>query len=224
MFSKSLKIKYKYWYRHAYLYDLIRKIRHKSELAKWEDKGRLSPPPHIVKQKTVKEYADKYSLHTLVETGTYFGDMIYATRDIFTKIYSIELDPLLNDIARKKFRKFKHIAIIQGDSENILPEVLNQIIEPSLFWLDGHYSGSMTSKTNKNTPIMQELEHILNHPIKNHVILIDDAREFVGQNDYPTIEAVSEFVFSKRSKEEYILEVKNDIIRIHQKLGLKTSY
>ena len=43
---------------------------------------------------------------------------------------------------------------------------------------------------------MQELRLILNDLKFNHVILIDDARLFIGKNDYPTIDEVKHLVFS----------------------------
>jgi hypothetical protein len=66
------------------------------------------------------------------------------------------------------------------------------------------------------TPIISELEHILSHPMaQSHVILIDDAREFTGENDYPTVSGLKELVF--RIKPEFTLELQDDIIRIHKK-------
>ena len=80
---------------------------------------------------------------------------------------------------------------MHGDSGEILPELLNNINEPILFWLDGHYSAGNTSKGSLNTPIIKELVTIFQHPIKQHIILIDDARLFNGADDYPTSVEVS---------------------------------
>jgi len=88
--------------------------------------------------------------------------------------------------------------------------------KPCLFWLDGHYSGGNTAKGEKETPIMEELRQICAHPVKNHLILIDDAREFTGQNDYPTIESLRTFVGARLPG--YGFDVKDDIIRIYKKL------
>ena len=79
---------------------------------------------------------------------------------------------------------------------------------------DGHYSAGITAKGDLETPIMQELEAILSHSIKNHVILIDDAREFTGMNDYPTVSQLKEFV--AKSRPDYQVDLENDILRIHQ--------
>ena len=75
-------------------------------------------------------------------------------------------------VQRKKFSKLTHINLIKGDSSEKLPEILKSLKEPALFWLDGHYSDEITAKGDLNTPIYNELTAILNHPIKNHVILM----------------------------------------------------
>jgi hypothetical protein len=186
----------------------------RKELFCWEKKGRPLPPPHLYKQKTVKEYAKAFSITTFIETGTYKGDMIEATKKIFNKIYSIELNMALYKSARQMFSRFKNVTIIRGDSGEVLPELLKTIKSPCLFWLDAHYSGGVTAKGELETPIMQELQHILNHSIKKHVILIDDARCFVGQNDYPTIEELKKSVSSINPN--LVFRIGNDIIRIHE--------
>ena len=95
-----------------------------------------------------------------------------------------------------------------------MPDLLHSISRPCLFWLDAHYCGSITAKGNSITPIIEELQHIFNHHINDHVILIDDARAFIGQNDYPTIDELKEFIY--KHHQECIIEIKNDIIRIYQ--------
>jgi len=191
----------------------IKSFRFRKELLCWKKKGRPLPPPHLYKQRTVKEYAKVFSIMTFIETGTYEGAMVEATKTIFNKIYSIELDMTLYKNAKQRFSRFKNITIIQGDSRKVLPKLLKSIESPCLFWLDAHYSGGITAKGELETPIIQELQCILNHPIKKHVILIDDARYFVGQNDYPTTEELKKFVLTINPN--LVFEIENDIIRIH---------
>ena len=160
------------------------------------------------------QYARKFSIDILVETGTYLCGMINAVKGFFSEIYSIEPDNSLFIKAKKRFINIKNIHIIQGDSSKVLPELLALIDYPCLFWLDAHYSGGITAKGNLYTPIIAELKSILSHKIKGHVILIDDTRCFIGSEDYPTIMALKEFVMKNRP--DYLFEVKNDIIRIHK--------
>jgi len=57
-----------------------------------------------------------------------------------------------------------------------LPDLLKEIDEPATFWLDGHHSAGDTAFGDYRAPLIQELDAIKNHPIKNHTILIDDMR------------------------------------------------
>jgi len=90
-------------------------------------------------------------------------------------------------------KNFKHINILKGDSGKILNEIMPKINEPALIWLDGHYSGGITGKSDINCPIYSELGAIFSTPNDN-VILIDDANCFDGTNDYPTYENLEKFL------------------------------
>lgn len=197
-------------------YRIIKNFWDKKKYRKWALSGKLIPPPHIVKQITVKTYASQFGIDIFVETGTYLGEMIDAVKYNFKRIFSLELSQELYENAREKFSKHKHISIINGDSAQILPEILNHVREPCLFWLDGHYSGGNTAKGEKETPIMEELKQICAHPDQNHLILIDDAREFTGQNDYPTLDSLRTFIGTKLPNFEF--DVEDDIIRIYKKV------
>lgn len=77
--------------------------------------------------------------------------------------------------------------------------------------MDGHYSGFETAKGDLETPIKLELEIILNSEYE-HVILIDDARLFIGENDYPTIEELKKYILSKNNS--LTVNIIDDIIRV----------
>jgi hypothetical protein len=186
-------------------------IDHEEQFTEWEKNGRPLPPPHIVKQKAIDEYRKKFQTKILVETGTYMGDMVEAQRTRFEKIYSIELSEKLFNRAKKRFKEHSHIKILQGDSGVVLNKLITEIDQPALFWLDGHYSGGITAKADKECPVPEELETILKSSLP-HIILIDDARLFNGTQDYPTAEEIKDMI-SKRI-DSYLLEIKDDIIRI----------
>lgn len=199
---------------HMFLNDISRRIKQSSELRDWKRNGKPIPPPHLIKQRVVKEHAKKFSINTLVETGTFLGDMVDATKDAFTKIFSIELDQALYEQAKRRFSDFDYISVIQGDSADVLPSILANITHPCLFWLDGHYSAGITARGKLETPVVQELISILDHHIADHVVLIDDARLFVGQHDYPTLAQLQKLVSEKCSSCSF--KVLDDIIRIHR--------
>jgi len=180
----------------------------------WILKGKPKPQPSEMKQWIVGQYARKYGLNTLIETGTYEGDMVKAMRGRFRVIHSIEIFEPLYWKAVEKFRKFDYIHLHYGDSENLLPAILEKVGEPILFWLDAHYSGKGTGRGNIDSPILRELKCIFAHPVRNHVILIDDARLFGKENGFPTLNEIKEFVKRNHPCAEFI--VKDDIIRIHR--------
>jgi hypothetical protein len=101
--------------------------------------------------------------------------------------------------------------VLEGDSERRLPEVLAALDEPALFWLDAHYSADDTARGSTDTPIEAELQAVLRHPVRGHVILVDDVRSF-GRGDYPSIEAVQRLVGQLRP--DLAVEVADDILRI----------
>jgi hypothetical protein len=177
----------------------------------WVKKGSPLPPPHAVKQKVISEYQKKHKCKILVETGTFHGEMIEAQKRSFEKIYSIELDDKLHSEASKRFIYDRNIHLIKGDSAVQLFEVIKKINEKSIFWLDGHYSGSYTALGNLECPIHGEIDGIFSGYIKNHIILVDDARCFVDENSYPTKEKL--FNQIKNYNPEYKMSVEEDIIR-----------
>jgi hypothetical protein len=186
-------------------------INHEEQFLEWEKNGKPSPPPHIVKQKAIREYQNKYGLEILVETGTYLGEMVEAQKNNFKKIFSIELSKKLSGKAARKFRNYPHITIIYGDSSNELKSLVPIFDHPALFWLDGHYSEGITAMGEKECPVKEELEIILKSRV-SHVILIDDARMFNGTHDYPTIDQIKSL--TNKSGKSYQIEVKDDIIRL----------
>lgn len=198
-----------------FLYRIIMDYFYKRKYRKWTLSGKPMPTPHSVKQMTVKAYAAQFGIDIFVETGTYLGEMVNAVKYSFKKIYSIELSSELHERAKKKFSRHKHIVLLKGDSSTVLPPILNHIHESCLFWLDAHYSEGITAKGKKETPILEELKHIFHHSVNNHVILIDDARCFNGQNDYPSIEEIKELITTQYP--DYVTNIIDDIIRVHKK-------
>jgi hypothetical protein len=193
---------------------ILKKTVQKREYKKWLKNGCPVPPPYYLKQITIKEYQERYGYEILVETGTYLGDMVEAQKKNFKKIISIELSAELSEKAKKRFRNDKHIQILNGDSGKILPGVLAGITNPAIFWLDGHYSEGITAKGEKESPIIEELNAILKYRNLSHILLIDDARSFVGKGDYPSIEELKEYIKTKNVN--YQIDIKDDIIRLER--------
>lgn len=121
---------------------------------------------------------EKYNYNNIfIETGSYLGDGIQLAIDAnFKNIYSIELSDKYYNISKDRFKERLNVEIIKGDSAIVLKDTIENINESITFWLDGHYSCSDTARGIYRIPLMQELEHIKNHKIKSHTILIDDMR------------------------------------------------
>ncbi len=195
-------------FRDRALFHWYKNISAPGEYLLWRMRGSPGPKvPHLGKQRTIQQYAREFNLHILVETGTNYAHMIYVQKDCFREIYSIELDEWRAESARRKFAGRPHIHILQGDSGEVLPKVGPASKEPCLFWLDGH-------DFDISTPVKQELDAIYKHPVQDHVLLIDDARWFDGRTDYPTLAELREKVAGEYPGR--IVEVKDDIIRIHR--------
>src|SRR5271155_4668316 len=153
--------------RSTRLFDIYKRTAFVGEYAWWRVRGKPRPKvPHLVKQRTLTEVAQNYKLEVLVETGTNLGHMIGVQKDHFREIYSIELDEWLAARARRKFANNPNIHLFQGDSGKVLPTIIPAIKE--------------------------ELECIYRHPVRDHVLLIDDARWFDGRNDYLSVEELRE--------------------------------
>jgi hypothetical protein len=182
------------------------------ELDRWVDAGCEGAAPHRVKQGLVRSYARRYRCRVLVETGTYLGEMVHAMRHDFDRIFTIEVDEALAKMARRRFAGRANVCVLQGDSAVVIADVLRELREPALFWLDGHYSGGITGMGAKETPIVEEVEAIFAHAVKEHVLLIDDARCFGTLPDYPTLEAFREKV--ARERPDLVWELVHDIIRL----------
>lgn len=197
--------------RRTPFYGAYKSLGHYPDYWYWQLRGRPIRSPHLLKQRTVREYAKRFKLRILVETGTYYGEMVAAMKNRFAEIYSVEFDSALAQRAAKKFAGKQHIHILEGDSQKVVPEVLQQIKEPALFWLDAGYYGWAGLQGDKQR-LTVELEAILRDSRFHHVILMDDARGLNGQNGAPTVEQLEQRVeteFPGRS-----VEVKYDILRI----------
>lgn len=177
----------------------------------WRMAGGQVPPPHVVKQRAVLRYQRRYGLRTFVETGTFTGEMVHAVRRRFDRIVTIELSSHLHAAAAARFAREPHIAVLQGDSGVLLPRLLEDLREPALFWLDGHFMGGESARGQIDTPIAAEMTAVLRHDVRGHVVLVDDARLFDGTDGYPTLSALRARVLQERPDTR--IEVADDIVR-----------
>jgi hypothetical protein len=193
------------------MYSGFKQLGHYPDYWYWKLRGEPRRIPHLLKQRAVLEYAQAFGLTTLVETGTYYGEMVAAVAQRFRRIYSIELDPRLAELARKRFRSYSHVEIVEGDSQAVVPQLLQRIDERCLWWLDAGYCGWVGRVGNTNR-LSTELTAILDDHIRDHVILMDDADGVNGEGGSPTLEELIASIDA--SYPERQVEVARNIIRI----------
>lgn len=184
----------------------------RAKIRDWQAQGSPMPAPDLVKYDVIRDYARRYQTTTLIETGTFYGNAIFTVRNDFKEIHSIELAPALFDQNSRELGHLTHIHLHLGDSAEVLPRLLGDLHEPTLFWLDGHFCSGPSARASADTPISAELDHLLRQPAGQNVVLIDDARLFVGRDDYPSIPELREIIRLRRPKATF--EVELDIIRI----------
>lgn len=119
--------------------------------------------------------------HTFIETGTYLGDTVCAMREIFERVYSIELADELYQQALERFADDDGVTLLLGESSEKLHEAAKLAADRgAIFWLDAHWSGGNTARAIENTPIIRELKSIQSHQLDNSIVMIDDLRYFIN--------------------------------------------
>ena len=164
------------------------------------------------KRDYLKYWQKMTGYRVFVETGTCEGRTTSQMASIFEHCFTVELDQALHGRAGQNLAGFTNVTSLLGDSAALLPSILAKVKEPAIFYLDAHASGGDTARPTKDTVIEQELAMVFSHPVKNHVILIDDARAFCGVFGYPSIRKLERFV---KKNSDYYIHIREDVIVIH---------
>lgn len=162
----------------------------------------------------IREYAKAFGIKNFVESGSADGDTCLALVDSFDQIHTVEIVPTVQQRTANRLSVHSHVHCYLGDTTNLFPGILDKINAPCLFWLDGHYCGSLEARGPKDTPVVEELE-IIFATRQPHVILIDDARLFGSDPAYPSIEWVRNVATTQPI--EFTFAYADDIIRIAPK-------
>ena len=113
-----------------------------------------------------------------IETGTYMGETILRFINDFKKSYTIELSDKLYENFNKNDYDRNKLKSILGDSSKMIKEVINELDNSAIFFLDGHYSSCGTARGNKDVPLYDELITINDDFKYESIIIIDDLRLF----------------------------------------------
>lgn len=194
------------------LFPLAELVYRLPEIVAWINNGcsGVAPPP--VKRKVITSYLRKYGLKAFVESGTYYGDTLATVAiDMRVRSISIELSDEHYNAAVTRFAGRANVELLHGDSGELMADVVSGLRSPALFWLDGHFSGGSTAKGVRETPVLQELQAILQSSIRGNVILIDDVRCFDGTHDYPQL---TELLAIIKAAGDIAWEISADILRL----------
>lgn len=125
---------------------------------------------------------DYKNYNNFIETGTYGGDTIAHMNQYFSNLYTIEIKEEFYKHCVRKYRRTK-INFFLGDSSEVLKNLLPDIKDSSMFFLDGHWSAGNTGKGKKDCPLYEELESIVKFHKNKCLIIVDDVRLFgMGPN------------------------------------------
>ncbi len=179
----------------------LKNVRDYARYSRWIMKGRPLPIDHVFKRKRILKLARKFNCLTLVETGTFYGEMVEAVRKFFPVVLSVELSHPLYEHNLRRFSGCSNVRLFEGDSAKLMNEMVRDISGRAIFWLDGHYSGPGTAKGEAECPVKAELNAIERHPRSDHCILIDDADCFDGSRPtYPNLREVRQQLFQINPK------------------------
>ena len=113
-----------------------------------------------------------------IETGTASGESTSIASDLYEVCHTIDVNA---NTAWECFEYGENVTFHVGNSVHVLPEIISQIPtdEYVVFWLDAHYSDSVPAQEDiVECPTIDEIQAI--SPIQKAVIVIDDARLFLG--------------------------------------------
>lgn len=157
-----------------------------------------------------QELRDALGLRRAIETGTLHGGGARLIAEIFPEAVSIELSAELHARAAEALAEVSNVTLLQGDSRLVLPPLVDAG-RPTLYFLDGHWSGGETAGQEDECPVLDELAALRGgHP--DDCVIIDDARLFESApppphdpGDWPSIERVLDAIRAVRPDHEVVV-------------------
>jgi hypothetical protein len=77
---------------------------------------------------------EKKEFTIFVETGTHYGNTLKNVLSFFKEIHTIELSKKFYDRAINIFNEYKNIKFYLGDSSELLPKIVCDLNEPTIFF------------------------------------------------------------------------------------------
>jgi hypothetical protein len=114
----------------------------------------------------IKEIIKKYNIKTFIETGTNEAKTTKVMSALVDSVHTIELNETFYENCKNTLKDFKNVSIHNGSSEKILNELLPNVDDSIIFYLDAHWYSYC--------PILDELDAIYRNGKKNSIIVIHD--------------------------------------------------
>jgi hypothetical protein len=166
--------------------------------SRWRTEGLFVPVPFFIRRAQLLSQARTIGANIAVETGTFRGDTTAFLAGHLREVHTIEVVPALAELARERFRRSPAVTVWNGSSPEILRDLLPKLQGSVLFYLDGHYSGGITGQGARSCPVREELEAICELCPGKVGIIVDDARLFGVDPEYPSISQVREWMKNLR--------------------------
>ncbi len=202
--------------------------------------------------KQLKEFLlhkDNEKYNIFIETGFLKGQTLHNASNlkhetdeyVFKKLYSLELHEeyftkalSLQRPNIKALVESGRAILVPGDSAITMPQVLETITEPSVFYLDAHGHND-SGQVLPNSPLFKELEAIATHEVKGHLIIIDDVGFIEHSEEDPDRAPWATITGGLASLKEHIEHVFNKDIEFKKVMypgnenfsplrGVKTNY
>jgi len=169
----------------------------------------------VLPLKLSEELRDRLALKRAIETGTYRGRGTRLLASVFPKVVTIEVAPVLAAAAKASLKDVPGVEAREGSSRDVLPSLIQSAM-PTLYWLDGHWSGGPTGGEDDECPVLAEIEAIsAGHP--DDCILIDDARLFLAPpppphrpEQWPTFAEIKQAI--ALSRPDHVVLAAHDIL------------
>lgn len=160
---------------------------------------------------------EKKEFTIFVETGTHYGNTLKNVLSFFKEIHTIELSENFYNRALNIFNDYKNVKFYLGDSSELLAKIINVLNNPTIFFLDGHFSSEDTAQGKKDVPLIEELISINNSFLHESIIIIDDYRLFGTNFNENWLEITEENILNCLEGRIISFEIKDDRFIIYLK-------
>lgn len=154
------------------------------------DAGKVNPPSDHAKRLHLQGIFVQRRHRVLVESGTFLGGTIRFMLPHAERIISVEIEPRLHQAAKRRFAGAPNVELHLGDSAELIPQIVAELDEAPLLWLDGHFTGGVNSEPGEAIePAPMILERLGVCP-PGTTVVVDDIRLFGRDNGFPSVDAL----------------------------------